>query len=384
MKSVHVISSLHLESGGPSYTVPRLAEAMNGHGWEAEIAALEAPDARTQGGVNVRVFRRDAMPVAALARLGRSRAMALGLAELGGDLLHTHGLWMMPNVYPARVARKQGLPLVLSPRGMLGEGALQFSRRIKLAFWAIWQARAVAEVSCFHATAESELEDIRAFGLKAPVAIVPNGVDLPICPPAALAEDSAPYVLSLGRLHPKKGLESLIAAFGRVSDAHPDWRLRLVGMEEVGHGETLRRAIAAAGLEGRATVEGPVFGAAKHALMARASLFVLPSQHENFAVTVAESLAVKTPVISSKGAPWGGLVTNQCGWWVDKGPDALAAALGDAMALPAAERAAMGARGRAWMERDFAWEGIGARMAEVYDWQLGRGPKPAFVDTLKT
>ena len=378
MKCVQVVSSL-MTGGGPSYTVPRLAESLADAGWQAEIATLEAPGEQTNRGVPVCAFGRDKMPVTVLSRLGCSRAMATGLERLGGNVLHTHGLWMMPNVYPARVARKQGVPLVLAPHGMLGEGALQFSRRIKRAFWAIWQARAVAEVRCFHATAESELEDIRAFGLKAPVAIVPNGVDLPPRPAAAYARNGAPYVLSLGRLHPIKGLESLIAAFARVADEHPDWRLRLVGIEEGGHGETLRRAIAAAGLEGRASVEGPVFGAEKDALMARASLFALPSLHENFALTVAESLAMETPVISSKGAPWGGLETHHCGWWVDHGVDALAAALGGAMALTATERAAMGARGRAWMERDFAWEGIGARMAEVYDWLLGRGPQPACV-----
>jgi glycosyltransferase involved in cell wall biosynthesis len=379
MKSVHVISSLHAKGGGPSYTVPRLAEALTRHRWEVEIAALEAPDVRTLGGVKVHAFKQDAMPLAALARLGRSRAMAAGLSELGGDVFHMHGLWTMPNVYPAWVARRQRLPLILAPRGMLGEGALQFSRRIKSAFWAIWQARAVAEVHCFHATAESELEDIRAFGLKAPVAIVPNGVDLPPRPEPDPLESRAPFVLSLGRLHPKKGLEVLIAAFARVADEHPDWRLRIVGMDEGDHGDTLRRAIAAAGLEGRASVESPVFGDEKMALMARASLFALPSLHENFAVTVAESLAVETPVIASKGAPWSGLETNHCGWWVDGGADALAAALGEAMAMPASERAAMGARGRVWMDCDFGWDGIGARMAEVYDWLLGRSPQPSFV-----
>lgn len=385
MKSLHVISSLNAEGGGPSYTVPRLAEALGTLGCGAEIAALEAPYAQTRGGVTVRAFGRDAMPVAALFRLGRSRAMAEGLGGLGADVLHTHGLWMMPNVYPAWVAKRQGLPFVLAPRGMLGKSALQFSRPIKRAFWAIWQARAVAQVNCFHATAESELEDIRAFGLKAPVAIVPNGVDLPPCPDPGPHGDpvdaGAPFILSLGRLHPKKGLESLIMGFARVAQAHPDWHLRIVGMDEGGYGDVLHRAIETAGLESRVSIDGPIFGAERDALMARASLFALPSLHENFAVTVAESLAVETPVISSKGAPWAGLETHRCGWWVDHGVEALSQALDAAMALSAEERAAMGQRGRAWMARDFSWDGIAERMAEVYDWLLGRAPQPACVET---
>lgn len=348
-------------------------------GWNSEIAALEAPSETTQRGVRVHIFGRDTVPLTALARLGRSRAMAGGLAGLGGDILHTHGLWMMPNVYPARLARQKHLPLVLAPRGMLGVEALKFSYSAKRAFWAIWQARAVKQVSCFHATAESELEDIRAFGLKAPVAIVPNGVDLPACPAPSSETNIKPFVLSLGRLHPKKGLESLIAAFGLVSYMYPDWRLRIVGIDEGGYSATLRRAIAQAGLEDRATVEGPVYNSEKTTLMANAALFALPSLHENFGMTVAESLAVGTPVISTKGAPWQGLAKHSCGWWIEHGTQPLASTLVEAMSMSPAERRAMGARGRAWMKRDFAWEGVGLKMGALYNWLLIGGSKPDFV-----
>lgn len=378
MKSLHVISSLMPEGGGPSYTVPRLTEALAATGWEAEIAALFAPAASTKGGVPVIAFGGDATPVPSLAKLGRSTAMSRELGGLGSDVLHAHGLWMMPSIYAARVAKKTGQPFVLAPRGMLGADALKFSATAKRLFWAISQQRAVMQVSCFHATAESELEDIRAFGLSAPVAVIPNGVDLPNR--ADLAETGeAPFVLSLGRLHAKKGLENLIAAFSRVAPEFPDWQLRIVGLDEGGHSDILRRAISAVGLQDRVRLEGPVFGEEKFEIMARASLFVLPSLHENFAVTVAESLAVETPVISSKGAPWRGLESHGCGWWIDHGVDPLAASLGRSMALKPEARAAMGKRGREWMRRDFAWDGIAARTAQVYEWLLGRGSQPPFV-----
>ena len=378
MRSLHVISSLMPEGGGPSYTVPRLTEALAATGWEAQIAALETPAASTKRGVPISDFGRNTVLIPSLAKLGRSRAMSQKLGELGSDVIHAHGLWMMPSIYAARVAKTTGQPFVLAPRGMLGADALRFSATAKRLFWAIWQQRAVAQVSCFHATAESELEDIRAFGLSAPVAIIPNGVDLPNR--TYIAETTgAPFVLSLGRLHPKKGLECLISAFSRVAPEFPDWQLRIVGMDEGGHSDALRRAISVAGLQDRIHVEGPVFGEEKFDLMARASLFVLPSLHENFAVTVAESLAVETPVISSKGAPWRGLEVHGCGWWIDHGVEPLAASLSHSMALTPEARAAMGKLGREWMRCDFAWVGIGERTAQVYDWLLGRGPQPPFV-----
>jgi glycosyltransferase involved in cell wall biosynthesis len=107
--------------------------------------------------------------------------------------------------------------------------------------------------------------------------------------------------------------------------------------------------------------------------MAGAGLFVLPTLNENFANTVPESLMVGVPVISSKGAPWAGLETHRCGWWVDGDVGSLSATLGQAMALSDGQREAMGLRGREWMIRDFAWQGIGQRLKAAYDWMLGDG-----------
>lgn len=371
MKSIHFISSLMADGGGPSYTVPRLAEALATIGWESEIAALDAPAARTLGGVRVTAFKRDTAPMASLAKLGRSRAMARGVSALGGDVLHAHGLWMMPNVYPARVSQQTGRPLVLAPRGMLGADALKFSATAKHLFWNIWQKRAVAQVSCFHATAESELEDIRAFGLTAPVAVIPNGIHIPEGDPAP----GARTILHLGRLHPKKGIDRLVAAWAQVAGRHPDWRLRIVGPSEIGCRAALERQVHDLGVP-RVDFGDPLYGADKWAAYCSAGLFVLPTLNENFGMVVAEALASGVPAISTKGAPWQGLEAERCGWWVDHGPDAMAAALNAALSLPDTERVTMGARGRTWMARDFGWDGIAAQMAQVYAWCLGQSDRP--------
>lgn len=104
---------------------------------------------------------------------------------------------------------------------------------------------------------------------------------------------------------------------------------------------------------GRANVrfEGPLFGDEKAAAYAAAALFILPSLHENFGMVVAEALAQGTPVISTVGVPWKGLVAERCGWWVDYGPEALAVAIREDMVLRDEERAQMGARGRDCMRR---------------------------------
>lgn len=377
-----IVASVNNEASGPSYTVPRLSLSLAGMGHSVRVVTLgRSADRRTDllaAGVRHDLYPPDEGWPPLARQVGASQAMRDALRVPEHDIYHTHGLWLMPNVYPAAAARLKAKPFVISPRGMLGRDALAYSRWKKQAFWIFEQASAARQASCFHATSESEYEDIRAFGLRQPVAVIPNGVDLP--DPDGIADGDAqgeagPYVLSLSRLHPKKGLDRLIAAWRLVEPEFSGWRLRIVGPDEGNHAAALKRMIATLRL-GSVTVEEPVFGPEKFALLSKASLFVLPTRHENFAMTVAESLAVGTPVISTRGAPWQGLVVNDCGWWIEHGPEPMAVALRDAMRLSPEALGAKGERGRCWMVRDFGWRAIACSMADAYHWLLSGGAPP--------
>ena len=67
------------------------------------------------------------------------------------------------------------------------------------------QRSAIHAAACLHATSTQEYEDIRKFGLKGPVAVVPNGIDIPQALPKRSSNDHSRTVLYLGRLHRKKG-----------------------------------------------------------------------------------------------------------------------------------------------------------------------------------
>ena len=380
---IHTVASLDVESAGPSYTVPRLAKSLIAQGHKAEVYTLGNPGSTIDQGLRITRYKRDLASVPIAARLGRSRSMSSALLKSDATVFHTHGLWMMPNVYPGTASQSLRRPFVLTPRGMLGRDPLKFSAGPKRVFLALWQARALSRVTCFHATAASEFEDIRAFGLSQPVAIIPNGIDLPPLAPQAglLPEKGDPFVLSLGRIHPKKGLDRLISAFALVAMEHPHWILRIVGPDEGNYSEQLNNQIHQSGLSGRVSIEPPVFGEQKFALMRQARVFALATLDENFGMTVAESLAVRTPVISTHGAPWSGLSGHRCGWWVPHGPEPMAAALREAMMMPREALLLMGTAGRDWMERDFAWDGIGEKMSATYRWINGVGQRPAWVQT---
>jgi glycosyltransferase involved in cell wall biosynthesis len=128
------------------------------------------------------------------------------------------------------------------------------------------------------------------------------------------------------------------------------------------------------------TFPGPVYGKDKRDLYATSSLFILPTHSENFGVVVAEALAAGCPAIVTHGAPWSGLLNNQCGWWVKPSVDALTAALEDALSQPTERLTQMGQRGRDWMRRDFSWERVAQDMSTAYEWIRGQGPVPSFIE----
>jgi glycosyltransferase involved in cell wall biosynthesis len=268
-------------------------------------------------------------------------------------------------VVPGRHAK-----LVTSPRGTLSPWALQRSRHRKALLKPL-QWRALERADLLHATSDMELAEIRNLNLSAPVAVVPNGIDIPESmdteTPSALRT-----LLFLSRIHPKKGIDRLLQAWQSLQNSHPEWRLSIVGRGEPQHVEQVMDLATELKLD-RVDFSGPVYGSARTAAYRSADLFVLPSHSENFGMVVAEALAHGRAVVASKGTPWQAVEREACGWWAEHDVDSLVAVLDRAMRLPRAELMQMGSRGRLWMQREFSWESVAEQLEAAYRWVLG-GP----------
>ena len=372
MKIIHVVPQIGTEAAGPSYSVPRLCQAIADHGNEVVLSCLGAE--RPIPGVRTEVF--PSWPILRGFEVSHRHAMALRKDAGKVDIIHNHSLWSMVNVAAGWVVPGQRAKLVTAPRGTLSEWALAHSRRRKQLVWPL-QRRALLRADLLQATCEEEYADIRRLGLRAPVAIVPNGIDLPDLIPRAADQDER-TLLFLSRVHPKKGIELLLDAWAALESRYPQWRLRIVGPGEPEYLAALHAQATRNGSR-RVTFDGPLYGDEKVAAYRHADLFVLPTHSENFGMVVAEALAQECPAIVSHGAPWSGLDREGCGWWIPNDVDSLRATLDAAMAQPPEALYAMGAIGRQWMQRDFSWEGVAGMMEAAYRWVVDGGAIPACV-----
>ena len=149
-------------------------------------------------------------------------------------MVHNHSLWSMVNVASGWVVPGRGAKLVVSPRGTLSAWALSRNRHVKRVLWPL-QKRVLARADLLHATSEVELAEIRAQGFTAPVAVIPNGIDLPdMRHGVKQGSDGMRTLLFLSRIHPTKAIDRLLAAWVQLQTRHPDWRLVIAGRGEVG------------------------------------------------------------------------------------------------------------------------------------------------------
>jgi glycosyltransferase involved in cell wall biosynthesis len=386
-RAIFITTSLSRTSGGPFQSVSGLARAVaaqnRGHVMVVGGYADQAlwPEDRLQWAATPLV----AVPYSGLgsAFLLRDRLLsAVHETQAAGTtpLIHLHGMWDAASLSLALMPQSQAIPLVVSPRGMLEPWALGQKRLKKAVAMQLWQRSLLTRAGLLHATSHLECEGLRQLGLRGPVAIVPNGIDVPPdigglrdSRPANQSKESPPRrrCVFLSRLHPKKGLLMLLGAWKRIRPR--GWTLEIAGSGDARHEVEVRETILRLQLD-EVSLVGDLRGFQKWQFLANADMFVLPTHSENFGIAIAEAMAAGLPVITTRGTPWQVLRDQRMGWWIDAEEHAVAAALREATSESGAALRERGQRASHYAMTQFGWSAIGQRMLACYEWLLGIGP----------
>ncbi len=397
MKIIQCISSLKKKGGGTTFFVSDLSYELGKNGIDVSLISQFSKNKDP-------TFRDLYLPVQEKVKIEFSdyeknifnkifatsyRSKLIESIEKNVNLIHITGLWE-PSTHAAfSLARKYSIPTIVSPQGMLEPWAINNNFYKKKIAWYLYQQNDIKLANVIHATAEQEAENLRRLGFKQPIAIIPNGVnianynlsqkysDKELHQKFSQKKNEKRKLLFLSRIHPKKGLIELVEAWERLKPNN--WEVIIAGPDERGHKKEVEDLIIEKKLSQYFEFVGPVDGKFKYDLYRSSDLFVLPTYSENFGIVVAEALMSELPVITTKGAPWEGLIKNKCGWWIDVGVDPLEKVLKEAFSISPENLKEMGKRGKKFAEKNFGYPIIAKKMLDVYKWMLDNKKKPSFI-----
>jgi glycosyltransferase involved in cell wall biosynthesis len=432
MKIAYLLDSISRKSGGLFDSCRELAQTI-AHADNVTVLGVADEfsdvDLREWSPLQPRVF-----PSVGLRSFGYAPGYAKELTRVAPDIAHVQGLWTYHSRAAYRWSRRTGQPLIYSSHGMLDAWALRNSSWKKRLVGALWENAAHRSAACFHVLSEAEYRSVRAYGLRNPVCIIPNGMDLPEVSQRSevggqrsdiggqtsevsisasqffsvsdFRAQGRKILLYLGRLHPKKNLAALIKAFAQLQRSEvggrrsEEWVLVIAGWDQGGYEGELKRVASELGLSftevrgQRSDVRGqmsevgnlisvvfagPLFGEAKANTFRACDAFVLPSLSEGLPMSILEAWSYAKPVLMTPECNLPEGFSASAALRIGTTENEIAVGLKQLLEMTDDDRAAMGQRGRALVEERFSWAKIGQQMREVYEWILGGGAVPETV-----
>ncbi|HNM47150.1 MAG TPA: glycosyltransferase [Candidatus Sumerlaeota bacterium] len=383
MKVLHVTSNIDPMSGGPARALMGLVLAQQRAGIECGIFST------WQGTLDrafFRTFRCANVPVGLVgpcrAPFKRHPDLVAGLevAMQGAEFVHIHALWEEVQHRAAIIARERGIPYLFRPCGMLDPWSLSQRKLGKGLYIEMRLRRDINRSAGLHFTSEEEKVQASPLKFTASSLVVENGVDLEefrTMPPRgsfragveAIADRR--MILSLSRIHPKKGFDLLIPAFAKAQLQNTI--LVIAGSDDVGYMPTLLSLVEQHGVKDRVVFTGQLDSRRRLEALADADLFVLPSYQENFGIAVVEAAAAGLPCIISRNVNiQAEIVRAGAGDVVDLDANDLAEKLKAWMADDQ-RRSEAGRRARDFAFQRFDWDPIGRRWRDEYERIISEG-----------
>ena len=385
MKVVILTASCSKKAGGVAEAVKQLACQLM-YCPEIEMSVLshgDSLDTKEKESIKhlpVEFFNISNIPL--LKSIGFSWSLNDIINKIKPDIIDAQGLWMYHSYITLR-QNKKGIKTIVTPHGMLDEWAINNSKMKKKIAAMLFENENLRNADCIKALNEAEYKSIRHYGLKNPVAIIPNGVLLPPSVSKNQLLGDKKTLLFLGRIHPKKGIKELIEGVDFVNKKKPEllnsWRIRIAGWGQIDYVEYINHIIKNKGLDSIISFIGPVFNKDKEDEYRNANAFILPSFSEGLPMSVLEAWSYQLPVIMTEHCNLPEGFINEAAIKIDPNPDSIANSLISFFNMNNDRMERMGKNGYELVCNKFSWESVADKTLCLYKWVLNTGPMPDFV-----
>lgn len=380
IRVLHVIAGVSPTSGGPTSALLGMLDMLHGSEIRCSVAVgiTDLGDQIVLEKLERSAAALHALPRERFSRFAYSRGFSrhIGVLVRGHDLVHVHSMWNWTSYRAAVTARESGVPVVFRPAGALDKFDVQKHAWSKRILGRLFLHRLFQPPNVFHCTARREAEQLVTYGgdaarevLYLPVA-ADRGVDEAL---RALTRQrlgipaGAPVVLFMSRLNYKKGLEHLLPALAKIRSQSPNLHFILAGTGETAIERMVDDLIDQNQMGQWTHRVGFVTGHEKASMLAASDVFALPSQNENFGVSVVEALAMGLPVLVSPEVYIVGEIGPSPALAVcERSVEGVAEGLGELLSRAMAGHAGLASEARALWARHFAPDVLRPRYVDFY------------------
>ncbi|MGP8104959.1 MAG: glycosyltransferase [Desulfobaccales bacterium] len=281
------------------------------------------------------------------------------------DIALIRSCWTYVGVAASRECRRAHLPYLAYPEGSLDPWTRRYGHLKKKIWWHLGEHSYLQGAAAIVALSGAERDHLRSMGLTNRIEVIPNGIyfsDLNEMAGRPEVETQweplrgKRWILYLGRLHPKKGLDLLIPAFAELSRRFPDHVLVIAGPDE-GEAKQVQKMVEDCGIRERVLLTGPVYGKIKIGLMRGADAFALTSYSEGMPMAVLEALGCGIPVLLTQACNVPEVAEEEAGFVVPPAVEKISQALGEIIRDDRL-RQEMGRKAKQLAKSRFTWDRV--------------------------
>jgi len=210
----------------------------------------------------------------------------------------------------AKISHELKIPLIVGPMASLEDVARSTKKRQKLLADRMYTNNMLKNSNGFHCVGNQEKESLVKLGVNPnKIQVIDNSIMVDgkknikkteIFKKIDLSQNKDPFLITIGRIDPKKNLELLLLTFSKLLKKYKNLILVIVGTGNKQYVKTIKHLVNELNIQDSVKFTGYVTEAEKIELLSSARLFVATSQSDVHTTTAIEALAIGKPVVITK------------------------------------------------------------------------------------